>query len=449
MSDFESSSTCVPGCPAAVAMCGVPANVLEDLALKHLHPRGAADAAWLAREMRLSQSVMREIVCSLVGQGCVVVSGAREGMPVGTDGPLSPFHKVATTGNISLTPGGRSRACEAFAVSRYLGPAPVSLTDYAEQCRKQRWDGSGISQDDLLSALTGVCLDEATLSDLQLALATGGSLLLSGQSGNGKTLLASRLTQLIEQSSEAVYVPYAIWIEEGFLRVFEPSVHRPLDEVSPAESSDWSPTTDTRWRRVRRPVVTVSAELTRELFEIRNSGSGGSLVAPFHVLANGGMLVVDDLGRQPGSFTELMNRWLQPLEQQADTLALPSGRRWNLPVDSWLVFVAGEDAPALPTPVARRVRCRVHLPAPDRDRFSTLLFEEGRRQRIEVDESGVEELFSQCYSPQNPPKCSDPQNLLQAVETICRIQKETVRARADLLLAAAKRLGLEGERRAA
>jgi hypothetical protein len=273
MSDFELSLTCIPGCPADVASSGVPANVLEDLVLKHLHPRGAADEVWLAREMRLSLSVMREIIGSLMGQGCIVASGAREEVPAGPDGPMGPFHEVAARGKSTLTPSGRRRACEAFTISRYLGPAPVSVLDYAEQCRKQRWDGSGISQDDLLSALTGVCLDEATLSDLQLALATGGSLLLCGQSGNGKTLLASRLAQLIEQSSEAVYVPYAIWIEEGFLRVFEPSVHRPLDEVLPTESSDWSPSTDTRWRRIRRPVVTVSAELTRESFDIRNSGA--------------------------------------------------------------------------------------------------------------------------------------------------------------------------------
>lgn len=445
MSDFESSTTCVPGCPGDVAACGVPAKVLEDLALKHLHPRGAADVFWLAHEMRLSLDVMREIVSSLIGQGGVVVPGTGDGATTEGGEPLSPPAESGTTPSaasekISLTPSGRSRACEAFAVSRYLGPAPVSLPDYAEQCRKQRWDGSGISQDDLLSALTGVCLGEATLSDLQLALSTGGSVLFSGQSGNGKTLLASRLAQLIEQSSEAVYVPYAIWVDEGFLRVFEPSVHRPLDEVSPIESSDWSPTTDTRWRRVRRPVVTVSAELTRESFEIRSSGPGGSLLAPFHVLANGGMLVVDDLGRQPGSFTELMNRWLQPLEQQTDTVVLSSGRRLNLPVDSWLVFVAGEDAPPLPAPVARRVRCRVELLAPDRDRFSTLLLEEGRRRQMEVDESGVDALFEQCYNPHNPPKCSDPHILLQSVESICRMQKETVRARTDLLLAAALRL---------
>lgn len=395
---------------------------------------------FLSREMRLPQCVMDELVIDLLAQDCL--TRAME-----SDNGLLP--ESVSIASVSLTPAGRGRACEAFAASRYLGPAPVSLPDYTEQCRKQRLDGSGISQEELHSALTGVSLNDETLADLQLALSTGGSLLLTGQSGNGKTLLANRLGQLIEQSSEAVHVPYAIWTEEGFLRVFEPSVHSPLDDAPRLDTHSWNPTTDSRWRRVRRPIVHASTELTRDAFEIRSAEAGRTLVVPFHVLANGGMLVIDDLGRQPGPFAELMNRWLLPLEQQTDSLSLPSGKRLNLPVDSWLVFIAGEDAPQLPVPFDRRLRSRVHLPAPDRDRFATLLLEEGRKNRIEVDQAGVEELFSQCYNPQNPPKCSDPQNLLQAVESICRIQKETVRARADLLLSAAKRLGLDRERHAA
>lgn len=423
-----------------LASCGIPARVLEDLVLKHLHPRGVAPLDVLSREMRLPISVMTELVATLQAQ-CFVE-------------PARSLSEVATLAgksvvNLALTATGRHRACDAFSVSRYLGPAPVSVLDYTEQCKKQQLDGTGISQDELLSAMTGVTLDESTLTDLQLALGTGGSLLLTGQSGNGKTLLASRLGQLIEQSSEEVFVPYALWVDEGFLRVFDPSIHRPLDEMSPLDATDWAPTMDARWRRVRRPVITVSTELSRESFEIRHTGAGSTLIAPFQVMANGGLVVVDDLGRQVGPFADLMNRFLLPLEQKMDSLTLPSGRRLNLPVDAWLVLVAGEDAPALPVPVDRRMKCRLHLPAPDRDRFATLLYEAGRRSRIEVDEAGVEELFTQCYSPQNPPKCSDPQNLLQTVESICRIQKETVRARADLLLSAAKRLGMDREQRAA
>ncbi len=420
--------------------CRVPARVLEDLVLKHLHPRGRAPLVVLSREMRLPASVMNELVSSLQSQNCVEPTCPVEAMATLADNP---------TVSLSLTSAGRGRACEAFSASRYLGPAPVSVQDYIEQCKNQLLDGAGISQEELFSAMTGVTLDESTLTDLQLALATGGSLLLTGQSGNGKTLLTSRLGQMIEQSSEEVFVPYSIWVEDGFLRVFDPAVHHPLDEMTAVETPEWAPSMDARWRRVRRPVVITSTELTRDSFEIRHAGAGSTLIAPFHVLANGGLLVIDDLGRQVGPFVDLMNRFLLPLEQRTDSLTLPSGRRLNLPVDAWIVLVSGEDAPELPVPVERRIKCRLHLPAPDRDRFATLLYEAGRRSRIEVDESGVEELFSQCYNPQNLPKCSDPQNLLQAVESICRIQKETVRARADLLLSAAKRLGLDGERRAA
>ena len=185
MSEFEISSTCVPAGPFDLDSCGIPSRVLEDLVLKHLHPRGSASIDLLARETRLPHSVMWEIVEKLSAEQCIEGPGASATYA----SPVSRTEQDA----VSLTSIGRTRACEAFATSRYLGPAPVSLHDYTEQCRKQQLDGSGISQDELLSAMTGVSLDEATLADLQLALSTGGSLLLSGQSGNGKTMLASRL----------------------------------------------------------------------------------------------------------------------------------------------------------------------------------------------------------------------------------------------------------------
>ncbi len=291
-------------------------------------------------------------------------------------------------------------------------------------------DGAGITADDLQAALSGVSLTDETCSELQLAIALGGSMLLTGRSGNGKSLVADRLGQMLVQSSEEIYVPYAIWLTDGILRIFDPQVHHPVDESDPAGECD------ARWRRIRRPVIKTSYELTRQTFDVTGL-SNETWLAPFHVRANGGMLIVDDLGRQPVPLVDLLNRWQNALEFQTDPVTLPTGRRLNLPVDAWIVFVVGDDAPALPAPARRRIRSHVELPDPDRERFSTLLLEQGRRSRIEVDEAGVEELFTHCYSPQNPPKCSDPENLLQTVESLCRIQKETVRARADLLLAAA------------
>ncbi len=426
MSENGYPTIAVPPPPASLEACGVPLPVLQDLLLKHLHPRGMAAAEELNREFRLPRRLLDELLATLDQDGLIHPE------------PQTPEGVI----RYRPTTSGRNRACDAFAVSRYLGPVPVALPDYVEQCRKQRFDGSGITADDLTQALTGVVLDDATHHELQLAASSGGAMLLTGESGNGKSLVASRLAQLVEQSSEAIYVPYAIWTGESCLRIFDPTVHHPLDTITGngATSSDHFPEADARWRKVRRPAILRSVDLTHDDFRIAQPATAACPVAPFQVLANGGILILDDLGRQSVPLVELMNRWILPLEDQADIFTTAPGRRVTLPVDAWLVFVAGPDAPALPTPVVRRITTHVELPAPERDRFSAILLEEARRRRIEVEEGAVDELFASHYSPQNPPKCCDPKNLLQGVEALCRFQKETVRARTDLLMAVAHRL---------
>ena len=426
MSESGYPTIAVPTPPASLEASGVPLPVLQELLLKHLHPRGSASAEELCREIRLPQAIIEELLRSLDLAGLV--------LPVTSHAP-DPVRYCPTS-------AGRNRACDAFAASRYMGPAPVSLNDYLDQCRQQRFDGTGITADDLAQTLQGVVLDDTTLEELQLAAASGGALLLTGDSGNGKSLVAGRLAQLVEHSSEAIYVPYAVWTGDCCLRIFDPAIHHPLDssprieEVTPACLAEG----DARWRKVRRPAIYRSLDLSPAEFRIAQPVSAACPVAPFQVMANGGILVLDDLGRHTSSFVELMNRWILPLEDQSDLLTTVSGRRMTLPVDAWLVFVAGPDAPAIPAPVIRRIMTRVELPAPDRDRFSAILLEEARRRRMEVEEGAVDQLFEGHYSPQSPPKCCDPKNLLQGVEALCRFHKETVRARTDLLMAVAHRL---------
>ena len=44
--------------------------------------------------------------------------------------------------------------------------------------------------------------------------------------------------------------------------------------------------------------------------------------APVHLKANGGVLVVDDFGRQRVPARDLLNRWIVPLESRVDYLNL-------------------------------------------------------------------------------------------------------------------------------
>jgi hypothetical protein len=178
--------------------------------------------------------------------------------------------------NWALTLSGRNRACDAFSVSRYLGPAPVSISDYTEQCRKQQLDSTGISQEELLSAMTGVMLDESTLTDLQLALGTGGSLLLTGQFGkrqNAAGQPSGAADRAVLGRGLSSRMPCG-WTRGSCGCLTRRSIALWM-RCRRLDATEWAPTMDARWRRVRRPVITVSTELSRESFEIRRASARG------------------------------------------------------------------------------------------------------------------------------------------------------------------------------
>jgi len=54
--------------------------------------------------------------------------------------------------------------------------------------------------------------------------------------------------------------------------------------------------------------------------------------------ANNGIYIVDDLGRQQVGVTELLNRWIVPLDRRVDMFSLRNGVRFSVPFDVWPVF---------------------------------------------------------------------------------------------------------------
>ena len=54
--------------------------------------------------------------------------------------------------------------------------------------------------------------------------------------------------------------------------------------------------------------------------------------------ANGGMLVIDDFGRQLISPRDLLNRWIVPLDRRVDYLSLNYGVRFQIPFEVMIVF---------------------------------------------------------------------------------------------------------------
>jgi hypothetical protein len=54
--------------------------------------------------------------------------------------------------------------------------------------------------------------------------------------------------------------------------------------------------------------------------------------------ANGGLLIIDDFGRQLISPRDLLNRWIVPLDRRVDYLSLNYGVRFQIPFEVMIVF---------------------------------------------------------------------------------------------------------------
>ncbi len=95
---------------------------------------------------------------------------------------------------------------------------------------------------------------------------------------------------------------------------------------------------DPRWVKIRRPFIMVGGELTLEGLDLVFDDTHKFYEAPFQVKANGGILLIDDFGRQQVRPRDLLNRWIVPLENRVDYLTLHTGRKIEIPFDVLVVF---------------------------------------------------------------------------------------------------------------
>jgi hypothetical protein len=88
----------------------------------------------------------------------------------------------------------------------------------------------------------------------------------------------------------------------------------------------------------QRPLVITGGELTADMLEVQFDPATRQYRAPLQVKANGGMLILDDLGRQRIPPKTVLNRWILPMEEGVDYLSMNTGQHFRTPFDVILVF---------------------------------------------------------------------------------------------------------------
>ena len=65
--------------------------------------------------------------------------------------------------------------------------------------------------------------------------------------------------------------------------------------------------------------------------------------------ANGGVFLIDDFGRQLVRPRDLLNRWIVPLEKRVDYLTLHTGKVFQIPFDTIVLFATNLEPASWPT----------------------------------------------------------------------------------------------------
>jgi hypothetical protein len=170
-------------------------------------------------------------------------------------------------------------------------------------------------------------------------------------------------------------VPYAVLVEGQVMIVYDPAAHsEPMAETESPLSSIWrSAEHDRRLVRVRRPVVSTGGELTLEQLDMNFDAASRIYQAPVQVKANGGVLILDDFGRQRVPSRVLLNRWMVPLEQRRDMLALHTGTKFPVPFDCLLIFATNlEPWDLVEEAFLRRIRYKIFVPGPSQAQYAEI-----------------------------------------------------------------------------
>jgi predicted ATPase with chaperone activity len=420
-----------PVLPESIKESGLTSSFLSDQLLRTIYARGPQLGRDLAQYLCLPFKVIREPLMFLKHEKCIQVDG---GDLVGE-----------VSYRFSLTELGRNRANDVMRQCAYVGPAPVPLEDYVEQCYRQTVTGLQCYPEALRAPFSHLVLKEDMFTAIGPAIISGRSVFIYGPPGNGKTAMARAIGEFMNSAGGSIYIPYAFMADGNIITVYDPSLHT-IDDTQ-TEFGDENDVavrrllsagaTDQRWVKIRRPVIITGGELSLEMLDLKYNADSNFYQAPIHFKANGGIFLIDDFGRQLCSPKELLNRWILPLEDRHDFLTVANGKKFQVPFEQLIIFSTNLDPKDLVDDAfLRRIRHKVQIHAPARDVYERIFGSVCKRLGMNYDAHSVDYLYERYYNRGRTPRASDCRDLLEIVQSICRYRRQPVHLTRDLMIEA-------------
>ena len=401
-----------PPTPEELDETGVSQAFLRDLALKHVASLATPTTAAVAEKLRLPLALTDELLYQLYREKLIEIR----------------LQNALGQTRYAMLDHGWEQVLRLQAHCGYAGPAPVTLADYSYMMKLQATPAKPASMSAVRTAFRDLVLPESLLNTLGCAINSRSSVFLTGLPGTGKTAVAERMNAVI---SGALWIPYAIEIDNQIIRVYDPHCHEAIGEqATPHEY-------DRRWIQIRRPMIIVGGELTLESTDLVWSEFSRLYEAPFQVKSNGGTLVIDELGRQRVSSTDLLNRWIMPLEKRIDFLTLHSGKKIEVPFEQLVVFSTNlQEKEFADEAFLRRMgyRARLELPAPGA--YGEIFKRAAALKGVAIDHESIRYVLHKYDAEGRPMKCCEPRDLLNRISDICSFEGRPLQVSQALIDAA-------------
>ena len=378
------SSVLAPPQPRSLAEVGISIIMMRDILLKTMFRTNLDLVTSLGRALCLPSTLTQELVDMARGQKLLQATGT--------------LH--ATSGNemgYQLTDGGKARALDALAQSEYYGAMPIPLEAYKEQVKRQSVRNIKLSRTELLKGMGHLILPEDLIDNLGPAVTSGRSILMYGPPGNGKSSISNGIRDAL---GDKIYVPRALEYAGQVITVYDPIVHSAAEESvdDPNAIRRSSARFDNRYVYCERPTVITGGELSLEMLDLTYNPTARTYQAPLQLKSTGGIFIVDDLGRQAEPPQKLVNRWIVPLEESRDILALQSGEKFTVPFDTLVIFSTNFhpneifDGAAL-----RRIFFKIKIDGPNQENFLKIFAMVARKRKMPLDETAMIHLLKVKY----------------------------------------------------